>query len=65
MSGRDPLLFVEAVVVLGAVVLAASWLPAWRESQVSCRYVQATALRGRDRCDGGRAAGARRIHACD
>jgi ABC-type antimicrobial peptide transport system permease subunit len=35
LSGRDPAIFVAAAVVLGAVVLVASWLPAWRASRVA------------------------------
>jgi predicted permease len=35
LSGRDPAIFVAATVVLGAVVLIASWLPAWRASRIA------------------------------
>ena len=35
LSGRDPLVFGAAVAVLAAVVLAASWLPAWRASRIA------------------------------
>ncbi|HEX5048820.1 MAG TPA: ADOP family duplicated permease [Gammaproteobacteria bacterium] len=34
LSGRDPVVFAAATAVLGLVVLAASWLPAWRASHV-------------------------------
>lgn len=35
LSGRDPEVFGAAVAVLAAVVLAASWLPAWRASRIA------------------------------
>jgi predicted permease len=35
LSGRDPSVIVAAVSVLAVVVLAASWLPAWRASRVA------------------------------
>jgi ABC-type antimicrobial peptide transport system permease subunit len=35
LSGRDPAVFIAAAAVLTAVVLAASWLPAWRASRVA------------------------------
>jgi predicted permease len=35
LSGRDPVVFIAAAAVLGAVVLAASWLPAWRASRIA------------------------------
>ena len=35
LSGRDPAVFVAATVVLAAVIVAASWLPAWRASRVA------------------------------
>jgi predicted permease len=35
LSARDPTIFVAATVVLAAVVLAASWLPAWRASRIA------------------------------
>jgi predicted permease len=35
MSARDPAVFAAAVVVLAAVVLAASWFPAWRASRIA------------------------------
>ena len=35
LSGRDPLAFVAAFIVLSTVVLAASWVPAWRASRIA------------------------------
>ena len=35
LSGRDPAIFIGATAVLAGVVLAASWLPAWRASRVA------------------------------
>jgi ABC-type lipoprotein release transport system permease subunit len=35
LSARDPLVFGAAVAVLAAVVLAASWVPAWRASRIA------------------------------
>jgi predicted permease len=35
LSGRDPAVFLSAAAVLAAVVLGASWLPAWRASRVA------------------------------
>jgi predicted permease len=35
MSGRDPAVFGAALAVLALVVLAASWLPAWRASRIA------------------------------
>jgi predicted permease len=35
MSGRDPLVFGAAFAVLAIVVLAASWIPAWRASRIA------------------------------
>ncbi|HEX7236527.1 MAG TPA: ABC transporter permease [Gammaproteobacteria bacterium] len=35
MSGRDPFVFGAAFAVLAAVVLAASWIPAWRASRIA------------------------------
>ncbi len=35
LSGRDPVVFGAAFAVLAVVVLAASWLPAWRASRVA------------------------------
>jgi ABC-type antimicrobial peptide transport system permease subunit len=35
LSGRDPLAFGGAFLVIGAVVLAASWVPAWRASRIA------------------------------
>ena len=35
LSGRDPLAFGAAFLVLGTVVLAASWVPAWRASRIA------------------------------
>jgi predicted permease len=35
LSGHDPVVVTVAVVVLGAVVVAASWLPAWRASSIA------------------------------
>jgi ABC-type antimicrobial peptide transport system permease subunit len=35
MSARDPVVFGAAVAVLAAVVLAASWVPAWRASRIA------------------------------
>jgi ABC-type antimicrobial peptide transport system permease subunit len=35
MSGRDPLVFGAAFAVLALVVLAASWVPAWRASRIA------------------------------
>jgi predicted permease len=35
MSGRDPLVFGAAFAVLAIVVLAASWVPAWRASRIA------------------------------
>jgi predicted permease len=35
LSARDPAIFVAATAVLAAVVLAASWLPAWRASRIA------------------------------
>jgi len=34
LSGRDPVVIVAAAVMLAAVILAASWLPAWRASRI-------------------------------
>ena len=35
LSGHDPVVIAAAVAVLAAVVLAASWLPAWRASRIA------------------------------
>jgi ABC-type antimicrobial peptide transport system permease subunit len=35
LSGRDPTIFIAATAVIVAVVLAASWLPAWRASRIA------------------------------
>jgi ABC-type antimicrobial peptide transport system permease subunit len=35
LSGRDPLVIGAAAAVLAAVILAASWLPAWRASRIA------------------------------
>jgi predicted permease len=35
LSARDPVVFGAAVAVLAAVVLAASWIPAWRASRIA------------------------------
>jgi len=35
LSGRDPIIFVGAFVLLAAVVFAASWVPAWRASRIA------------------------------
>ncbi len=35
LSGRDPAVVVGALFVLAAVILAASWLPAWRASRIA------------------------------
>src|SRR5690606_7416337 len=35
LSGRDPAVIGWAVVMLGAVILAASWLPAWNASRIA------------------------------
>jgi predicted permease len=35
LSGRDPAVIGAAVVVLSGVILAASWLPAWRASRIA------------------------------
>jgi ABC-type antimicrobial peptide transport system permease subunit len=35
LSGRDPVVFGLALAVLAAVVLAASWVPAWRASRIA------------------------------
>ena len=35
MSGRDPFVFGAAFAVLALVVLAASWIPAWRASRIA------------------------------
>jgi predicted permease len=35
LSGRDPLVIGAAAVMLAAVILAASWLPAWRASRIA------------------------------
>jgi putative ABC transport system permease protein len=35
LSGRDPAVIGAAAVVLAAVILAASWLPAWRASRIA------------------------------
>ena len=35
LSGRDPAVFGAAAVMLAAVILAASWLPAWRASRIA------------------------------
>ncbi len=35
MSGRDPVVFGAAAAVLAAVVLAASWVPAWSASRIA------------------------------
>ena len=35
LSGRDPLAFGAAFIVLSTVVLAASWVPAWRASRIA------------------------------
>jgi predicted permease len=35
LSGRDPAVIGAAAVVLGVVILAASWLPAWRASRIA------------------------------
>ena len=35
LSGRDPAVMGVAAVVLAAVILAASWLPAWRASRIA------------------------------
>jgi len=37
MSGRDPLVFGSSFAVLALVVLAASWVPAWRASRADAR----------------------------
>jgi ABC-type antimicrobial peptide transport system permease subunit len=34
LSGRDPAVIGAAAVILAAVILAASWLPAWRASRI-------------------------------
>ena len=34
LSGRDPVVIVAAAAMLAAVILAASWLPAWRASRI-------------------------------
>jgi predicted permease len=35
LSGRDPVVIGAAAVLLAAVILAASWLPAWRASRIA------------------------------
>jgi ABC-type antimicrobial peptide transport system permease subunit len=35
LSGRDPFVFGAAFAVLALVVLAASWVPAWRASRIA------------------------------
>ena len=35
MTGRDPFVFGAAFSVLALVVLAASWVPAWRASRIA------------------------------
>jgi predicted permease len=35
LSGRDPAIFIAATAVIVAVVLGASWLPAWRASRIA------------------------------
>jgi ABC-type lipoprotein release transport system permease subunit len=35
LSGRDPAVIAAAAVTLSAVILAASWLPAWRASRIA------------------------------
>jgi ABC-type antimicrobial peptide transport system permease subunit len=35
LSGRDPVVFGSAFIVLGVVVFAASWVPAWRASRIA------------------------------
>ena len=35
LSGRDPIVIGGAAAVLAAVILAASWLPAWRASRIA------------------------------
>jgi predicted permease len=35
LSGRDPAVMAAAVLLLAAVILAASWLPAWRASRIA------------------------------
>ena len=35
LSGHDPVVLAAAIAVLAAVVLAASWLPAWRASRIA------------------------------
>jgi predicted permease len=35
LSGRDPAIFIAATAVIAAVVLVASWLPAWRASRIA------------------------------
>jgi ABC-type antimicrobial peptide transport system permease subunit len=35
LSGRDPAVIGGAAILLAAVILAASWLPAWRASRVA------------------------------
>jgi ABC-type antimicrobial peptide transport system permease subunit len=35
LSGRDPAVIGGAAALLAAVILAASWLPAWRASRIA------------------------------
>jgi ABC-type lipoprotein release transport system permease subunit len=35
MSGRDPVVIGAAAAMLAAVILVASWLPAWRASRIA------------------------------